>query len=119
MSVPVCMSVMCFRIFKRGEKERDVLPTQCTLDLRMYVCVCVRVFEYARIHQERERQTEKEKSEENIPLLSSVPHTNLRNLSFPKTLLDIPVIAIITLAAMYEYLRSSVEVLSVSSFRSD
>jgi hypothetical protein len=43
----------------------------------------------------------------------------LRNSSFPKTLLDIPVIAIITLAAMYEYLRSSVEVLSVSSFRSD
>ena len=83
------------------------------------MCVCVRVFEYARIHQERERETEKEKSEENIPLLSSVPHTNLRNSSFPKTLLDIPVIAIITLAAMYEYLRLSVEVLSVSSFRSD
>ena len=87
------------------------------------MCVCV--FEYARIHQERERDREKseererEKSEENIPLLSSVPHTNLRNSSFPKTLLDIPVIAIITLAAMYEYLHSSVGVLSVSSFRSD
>ena len=113
------MSVMCFRIFKRGEKEHDVLPTQCTLDLCMCVCVCVCVCSSMREYIKRERETEKEKSEENIPLLSSVPHTNLRNSSFPKTLLDIPVIAIITLAAMYEYLRSSVEVLSVSSFRSN
>ena len=74
MSVPVCMSVMCFRIFKRGEKERDVLPTQCTLDLRMYVCVCVRVFEYARIHQERERDREREKRRKHTIIIISSTH---------------------------------------------
>ena len=66
MSVPVCMSVMCFRIFKRGEKERDVLPTQCTLDLCMYVCVCVcacvRVCENTSRERERQRKRKAKKT---------------------------------------------------------
>ena len=56
MSVPVCMSVMCFRIFKRGERERDVLPTQCWICVCMCVCVCVCSSMREYIKRERDRQ---------------------------------------------------------------